>query len=194
VPSSCTADLPWCAAPERQVPATSHPTVCQRPVTHTHREGTRPCTHTSTCFDSSGMPAQTTCAGSLDTPATVGHDTVAVKRPCATHHRRSVVLANLGGLSIIPESGRPLELPRFDGHLMIAPSGVKGVRYEYEEPAEVHAGVQGRGRGDGRGRRGQHRPGRQGTRGLRLDAGELGSPGPRRGERCPDGRGASRDP
>jgi hypothetical protein len=46
-------------------------------------------------------------------------------------------------LTDLDSGNSALELPRFDGHLMIAPSGVKGVRYEYEEPAEVHAGVQG---------------------------------------------------
>jgi hypothetical protein len=76
-------------------------------------------------------------------------------------------------------------LPRFDGHLMIASSAAKGVRCEYEEPAEVHAGVQGRGCGDGGGSWGQHRSGRQGAGHLRLDAGELGAPGPRAGRRCP---------
>ena len=44
-----------------------------------------------------------------------------------------------------------VELPRFDGHLMMASSGAKGVRCEYERPAEVHSGVQGGGRGHGRG-------------------------------------------
>src|SRR5918994_1780793 len=77
---------------------------------------------------------------------------------------------------------------------MIAPSGAKGVRHDYEEPAEVHAGVQGRGRGDGRGRWWQHRSGCQGAGYLRLDAGELGAPGPRAGKRCPHRRGAGGDP
>jgi transposase len=51
----------------------------------------------------------------------------------------------------LPETS-VLVLPTFDGHLKIAPSGAEGVRHVNEEPAEVHAGVQGRGCGDGRGR------------------------------------------
>jgi hypothetical protein len=66
---------------------------------------------------------------------------------------------------------RTMELPRWDGHLRIAPSGAEGVRHVNEEQAEVHAGVQGRGR-----HRSPHPPPRPPAREARPQ----GHPRPRR--------------
>src|SRR5215217_8465682 len=65
---------------------------------------------------------------------------------------------------------------------------------EYEEPAEVHAGVQGRGGAPGGGQRWEHRAGRQGAGRVRLDAGELGARRACSGSGWTVDFGAGRDP